>query len=342
MKTAVMIITILLAVGVPAGGAIYLELQENKADEEVVDDTTPPTSSISSPRYLLIPSLYDIGTPSFTVEWEGEDDPEGSGVRHFDVQYACWPYGPYEVLEDRTSLPPGGWKDLAVNTTRTSAVISVLHESYFTFRIRATDNSGNIEEWPRIGETRTLVISIPYRVYNAIITGREISEELKENIQQRVPADTPPVSRVLPLPPLALPEPLLKGDRIRVVMYPDIDLSATLSDQFIFRWAYGSIDVKWEGMDPKGTDDLRYDVQFRMLYLEDDLVYIPEAPFKFPFLPEITEWTDWLSNTSSEHGYFNFRGGGLHEFRCRASDSLGNVEDYPLTADAFTYVLPMF
>ncbi|MGA1847911.1 MAG: hypothetical protein ACMUHB_01100, partial [Thermoplasmatota archaeon] len=224
--------------------------------------------------------------------------------------------------------------------------IGVHHDMVYEFRVRAVDRSGNEEEWSPSAQTRTAVLTVPNVIYKAVMIGHYFKDETEERIKDRVPGDTHPVSRVLPLSPIAIPEPILTMDhKPRILLYPDIDItnpSFAPEDGIFAYWTYGSMELQWEGIDLKGSEDLTFDIQYRRVYLETDIVMIPEARMDPRALPASTGWTDWLTGVTSNEGNFEIRGPGLYEFRCRATDSYGNVEEYPLAADACTYVLPMF
>ncbi|MBN1539295.1 MAG: hypothetical protein JW939_04055 [Candidatus Thermoplasmatota archaeon] len=345
MKLGPMIVTVILMAAAPMTGLILHEMGDNGPFNKDEEDIYPPTTSMSAPLYFLVPPLYDIGGTSFAIQWEGEDDPGGVGLDHFDVQYLTYPSNCYD--RGVPSLPARHeWHDLLMGTTETSTRVHVYHGSYFAFRVRGVDKNGNTEDWSVAGDARTIIVEIPAMIYKAILFGHEIREEAVERIQGRFPDDTNPISRVLPLSPIALPEPLVKtmNEDPFILVHPNYrqligDPRTDMND--LRYWKYGSIMIRWEGFDPKGSDDIRFDVQYRRVYLESDLVYIPEAPFKPPFMPDATEWTDWMKNTSSNDAMFEIGEPGLYEFRCRAADIHGNVEEYPLAADAFTYVLPM-
>jgi hypothetical protein len=69
--------------------------------------------------------------PAFKVHWTGYDL-GGSGIRCYDVQY-------------RDGI--GEWQDWMTCTTNTSAKFRAQYGHMYSFRVRATDNAGNVEEW---------------------------------------------------------------------------------------------------------------------------------------------------------------------------------------------------
>jgi hypothetical protein len=347
MKITAMLITALILIAAPIGGAIFLEMQEQESNEKIHPDTTPPVSTIDSPAFYLIPPLYDgIGGMGFEVTWDGHDNEGGVGISHFDVQYRKFPSDCYEGYDEGLIGVPllSHWNDLVTNTTETSTIVGVHHEMVYEFRVRAADKAGNEEEWPALAQTRTAVVTIPAVIYDALILGKKIADEVEERGRELIPDSTPPVSRVLPLSPIAVPSPILTVDhQPRILMYPDIDLTdpsfAPEDDPFAY-WTYDSIKIEWEGRDLKGSEDLVYEVQYRRVYRESAKVFITQPPI-IRMTVKATEWTDWQTNVTYNEANFDIEEPGLYEFRCRATDKYGNVEDYPLTADAYTFVLPM-
>lgn len=336
------LITAIVMVTAPIGGIMIMD--NTTIEKEHVEDTTPPTSTIYSPLFYILPPLYDIGgITGFTVTWEGNDNEGGVGIDYFDVQYRYTPNNCYGDLPITTMLPT--WYDLITNTTKTSTLVNVRHDMLYEFRVRAVDKNGNEESWPAHPQTRTFVVTVPNVIYKALVIGHQVADGIEGRIRERIPDDTPPNSRVLPLPPIAIPEPILTVDHEpRILLFPNIDItdpSFAPDDNPFGYWTYGSIPVRWEGRDPKGTEELLFDVQYRRTYLETDVVKIPEARIDPRGLPATTDWIDWLNNVTYNEEEFNIEAPGLYEFRCRATDMSGNIEEYPLTADASTYVFPI-
>jgi len=86
-------------------------------------DAAPPTSEASI-------SLVNNDTLTFTVNWSGLDDSEGSGIRDYSVFFSENDQ-PFELLES------------AIRDT--SIVFSGERESEYKFYTIATDNAGNVE-----------------------------------------------------------------------------------------------------------------------------------------------------------------------------------------------------
>ncbi|HUS16981.1 MAG TPA: S-layer homology domain-containing protein, partial [Chloroflexia bacterium] len=103
-------------------------------------DTTPPTARV------LPLAPYQAG-PSFTVSWGGADEPGGSGLASFDVQYRAG--------------PAGAWTDWQVGNTATSATFSGAEGITYSFRARARDAAGNLGTYPAQGDTATNVATRP-------------------------------------------------------------------------------------------------------------------------------------------------------------------------------------
>ena len=101
-------------------------------------DTTPPTSSVTA--------LPQWSPGTFTVSWTGQDNPGGSGIRHYDVQV-------------RTN--GGAWQAWQTATTQTSASFTGSNGNLHEFRVRAVDLANNIEAFPGAPETGTTVDTVP-------------------------------------------------------------------------------------------------------------------------------------------------------------------------------------
>lgn len=77
--------------------------------------------------------------------------------------------------------------------------------------------------------------------------------------------------------------------------------------------------VRWAGQDgAKGSGIVSYDVQYRTS---------PDG-----------QWTDWQLATAQTQATFDGNDGYTYEFRCRARDAAGNVEQWPDKAQAYTTV----
>ena len=89
--------------------------------------------------------------------------------------------------------------------------------------------------------------------------------------------------------------------------------------QSLPEWSPPEFTVRWSGDDPGSSDILHYDVQYR--------------------IPGVEDWTYWLNNvevTSAE--WVGGSNGTVYEFRARAVDEAGNIEDWPATRQAWTRV----
>lgn len=100
-------------------------------------DTTPPTSSMTA-----LPQ-WSLGT--FHVEWDGSDNPNGSGIRHFDVQFRA---------------NNGAWQNWITATTGRSASFTGQHGNRYDFRVRAVDFANNVQAFPNNPNTSTTVDTV--------------------------------------------------------------------------------------------------------------------------------------------------------------------------------------
>jgi hypothetical protein len=108
-------------------------------------DTTPPSSSASSPASTT--------STSFTVSWSGTDG--HSGIASYDVQY-----------KDGAG---GAWTDWQTATTATSAIFTGQSGHTYYFQSRARDNAGNVEGYPG-GDGDTLTSVECHKIYLPFIS----------------------------------------------------------------------------------------------------------------------------------------------------------------------------
>ncbi len=101
-------------------------------------DTTPPTSNVQQ--------LPQWSPGSFTVRWSGTDNPGGSGIRHFDVQFR---------------VNGGAWQNWQMATTATSATFTGQNGNFYEFRVRAVDNANNVEQFSNTPDAGTTVDTVP-------------------------------------------------------------------------------------------------------------------------------------------------------------------------------------
>ena len=101
----------------------------------VSPDTTPPTSHVSP-----LPATSE--TTQFLVQWSGQDNPGGSGLKYFDV-----------CVQDNGG-PFTLWQS---QTTATSAVFTGTVGHTYGFYSIATDNADNVEPAKTVAEAFTTV-----------------------------------------------------------------------------------------------------------------------------------------------------------------------------------------
>lgn len=105
---------------------------------QVIVDTTPPTSNVTQ--------LPQWSPGTFTVRWTGQDNPGGSGIRHYDIQFRA---------------NGGAWQNWQTATTQTSASFTGNNGTYYEFRARAVDNANNVEAFPTSPDAGTTVDTLP-------------------------------------------------------------------------------------------------------------------------------------------------------------------------------------
>ncbi|MCK5562329.1 MAG: PKD domain-containing protein [Thermoplasmata archaeon] len=139
------------------------------------DDDIAPISTMHSPRIFVFfyNELWDcrgVPYPIINVSWHGEDNPRGSGIKWYDVQFMSVTIDfesnavhPAEYPPDPSWYNPverSEWQDWQAQTTNTSAEFELEPDCIYIFRCRATDNDGNVEAWPESWDTYTVSIGI--------------------------------------------------------------------------------------------------------------------------------------------------------------------------------------
>jgi hypothetical protein len=106
------------------------------AQAQTTVDTLPPSVSVNAlPGFTF--------TPSFQVTWSGSDNPGGSGIQSYDVQF---------------QVDNGPWQAWLVNTTATSAQFTGGRDgSIYGFRARGTDFAGNVQPYTAVAQAATRV-----------------------------------------------------------------------------------------------------------------------------------------------------------------------------------------
>jgi len=120
----------------------------NKA--AIIFDVNPPintpevfnTIDSGAPASHIKPLPKETFSPIFTVEWEGEDDKGGSGIRDYTIY----------VSEDGKTFT-----EWISNTTKTSDTFTGKTGETYHFYSRAKDNVGNIEKIPSKADTTTTI-----------------------------------------------------------------------------------------------------------------------------------------------------------------------------------------
>ncbi|HET7088809.1 MAG TPA: Ig-like domain-containing protein, partial [Anaerolineae bacterium] len=122
-------------------------------------DTTPPSSSASSPA--------STGSTSFLVSWTGSD--ANSGILNYDVQY-------------KDISASGSWTTWKSATTLPSSTFTGLSGHIYQFRSRARDNAGNVEAYPAGYDSQTVIATLNFFVKNPGIEVNQGVQDLSNSV----------------------------------------------------------------------------------------------------------------------------------------------------------------
>lgn len=148
--------------------ATNVEAWPADADAWTTIEALPPVSSIAPL------DSYTRTTP-LALQWSGSD-PGGSGIAGYDVEYRLGEAGP--------------WMPYLTGTTSTSVAFPVTRGMTYSFRARATDAAGNVEDWPPgDGDTRSTIYAWRGAGHVFDVRGEPI-ESASAQIQRGGPPDT--------------------------------------------------------------------------------------------------------------------------------------------------------
>ncbi len=298
-------------------------------DYTMTVDTTPPTVTISA--------LPQWSPASFMVTWSGSDNPGGSGIDHYDVQYS---------IDGSTWV---NWKiyTYVTSTTFVGGQNGVLHQ----FRARAVDNAGNVQTWTN-SQAQTTVDSVPptasvvplpeYSPQVTVISwsgsdgagsgiaAYDVEYRAAGGVWQALLPNTTATSFVFTGGQNGITyefrargvdnagnvqphSPTAQTQTTADTTAPSVSVSplpgTTYTSEFI---------VTWTGSD-SASGIATYDVAYR------------EAS---------GAWQGWLTNTTATSAQFTAAHNDvLYEFRARGVDKVGNVQPHSATAQAQTTVV---
>lgn len=289
-------------------------------------DTTPPTSRVAA--------LPQWSPATFNVSWDGQDNPGGSGIHHFDIQFR---------------VNGGGWQNWQMATSHRSASFTGTNGNLYEFRSRAIDNAGNIEGWPGSPEAGTTVDTVPpnasvnplppftfsntfnvtwggtdtgsgpnggsgiyyfdvefqlnggpwqpFATRTTTMTGTVVGAQPGQVYGFRARA-VDPVGNVQPFPAIAQAQTTISLGNPTANIVP---FSSPITTQATFN-------VQWRGQAPAGSMVASYDVQFRV---------------------NGGVWQSWLSGFNGTSSQFTATfGDGVYEFQVRARDTQGRVGQF--------------
>ena len=287
---------------------------------DVIVDTTPPTTTMTA--------LPQWSPATFNVNWSGTDNPGGTGIMHYDVQFRA---------------NQGGWQNWQTATTNTSASFTGTNGILYEFRARAVDRANNFEAFPNNPQTGTTVDTVaPTASVSALpqftfsnnftviwtgsdalsgIASYDVEFQVNGGQWQTLVSNTPQTSHFV----TNAIEGATYGFRARAVdragnvqpfssnaqAQTTISLGDPQAHIIPFNPAIAlqnTFVVQWVGAAAPGSTIVSYDVQFSF----------NNGP-----------WQNWRTNfaqTSSE--FTATQGDGVYAFQVRAHDNQGRVGDF--------------
>lgn len=111
------------------------------------EPAAPVTIDLSAPSSTIAALPQYSTAASFAVVWSGTDAGNpASGIKNFDVQY---------------KIGSGAWQDWQLNTTATQGIFSGSDGQTYSFRVRARDLAGNVENYPAAADATTRIDASP-------------------------------------------------------------------------------------------------------------------------------------------------------------------------------------
>lgn len=293
---------------------------------DIIVDTTPPTTNVNQ--------LPQWSPGTFTVSWTGTDNPGGTGIKNYDVQFRA---------------NSGAWQSWLTATTATSASFTGQNGVRYEFRNRGVDNAGNVEAWIDHADTGTTVDTVPpsatvnplpqFTFTNTFVvswvgtdTGSgpqggsgiahfDVEFRLDGGPWLPFASNTTTTSGTVlnALPGQVYAFRARAVDRVGNVQAlpanPQAETTISLGDPAANILPFGlpistvnNFLVQWVGQPAPGSTIVGYDVQFRF---------------------NGGAWQNWLSNVAVTSQQFSaLQGDGVYEFQVRARDNVGRVSPF--------------
>lgn len=310
----------------------------------IVDFTIPPPDN--TPPFASVNPLPTWSRDTFQVSWSGQDNPGGSGIAFYDVQYR---------------VNGGNWNDWRMRTTQTSSTFSGgVNNAFYEFRARAVDKAGNQQGWTG-AQANTRVDTAPPTTFMAGlpqyttsssfsigwsgndgagsgIVSYDVQGRLDGGPWQTILQNTQQTSHLVtgltngafvefrtrardaagnvqPFPgPQAATTVVLEPVAVVLPFTPAVlNPSQPITDSFT---------VQWVGFTVPGTTITAYELQYRFRPT-DSLAYTPWATYP------IGSPTDQSVEFSGP-----FTQDGTYEFEVRALNSIGQQEPFSNTPEA--------
>lgn len=289
-------------------------------------DTTAPTATVAA--------LPEWSDSTFTVSWSGTDNPGGSGIDYYEVQF---------------NANGGSWIAWRTNTEATSGEFTGGQDGVtYQFRARAVDNQGNAQVWGNAQAQTKVDAFAPSATVNPLpqwsastftvswggtdsgsgIDDYDVQYSINNSAFTEWFSDTEATSaqftgaqhglvyqfRVRAKDRVGNEQPFggIQSQTLVDTQPPNAYVNPLPVVQ-----PSPSFYVSWTGSDTI-SGVARYDVQYRI---------------------QGQAWQNWQVGTTSTSALFNGTEIAAYDFRARATDTVGNVQPYSEAAQATTRVV---
>jgi hypothetical protein len=296
------------------------------------------TVDISAPDSRVDDLSEEVVAPVFEVSWSGSD--ATSGIKQYDIQVS--------------SDGGNSWDDWLTAATLTWGDFTGVNGHTYYFRSRACDNAGNVEAYPATADahtTVTLSTSIAW-VHDGLGADQDwtaSASQLSANWATAGFADSYEIAIGTSQGATNVLDWTAVG-AITSVTRGSLALSEGETYYFSVRSVYGgspaaptssngiTVDLTKPASQVEAMPEEVYSTIFPVAWHGSDAVSGVKCYDIQVSVNGGGSWVTWLAATPLTSADYDGAADVTYQFRSRAYDNAGNMEDYPATADAQTKV----